>query len=100
MQQTQGRGIMKLEDREWYEGREPAFRIVLKGRQFEVFPTGLEGVAFRLRSGELQLRGIRNVPNPNLILCINDRSENYATFLLKERVVVVVRDAALRGLRC
>lgn len=55
--------------------------VTMKNITYTVEPTGLKNVAYTLTVGKKICKGIRNFPNPDLIICIDKGNREIGMFL-------------------
>jgi len=54
--------------------------INIRNREFSIEATGMKHIAYKLRAGNEELTGVRNVVNPNLIIVLDRRSQKVGAF--------------------
>jgi hypothetical protein len=55
-------------------------QVTIKNRAYKVKPTGLKNVPYKLVSGKLELTGIRQQRQPNVIIVLDSRSRKVGAF--------------------
>jgi hypothetical protein len=55
--------------------------VMVRGREFTITATGGKHICYTLTSGRMVRKGLRNVPNPDLIIVVDNAGNRCGAFL-------------------